>query len=283
MGQMAMGQAIAGAGQAQNQGWIDRSDIRANNAVAKANARAENLTRSGQNLLQTAANSLARFNQSRNNQELLKSGGEQVAALLTNAARADQAMLRQGFEGAIQHSEQMGMQAAMTAASGAGGTVIDDVNGASALRYARARGAAEDYRTTVIHDTVVKATAIMEQTQSSINNGVIFDNVDYRTSVAQTKAEPNLAAKVILGAADAVFGSSGKGPGGFGSSNDTLKVDENQTSAEVARLMRYEAAAAMNKQTSAEDTYGEALSSGSTFNVGDTQQVYSQYLSIGET
>lgn len=290
MGGMVIGQAIAGGAQAWNAAQIERSTIRANNAISRANAKAENLVRSGQNVLQAASNSFARFNQSRQNRELLKAGGEQIAAVLTNAARADRSMLEAGFEGAIQHSEQMGMQAAMAASTGAGGTVVDDVNAASALRYARARGSAEKYRNTVIYDSVVKASAIMEQTQSNLNNGIILDNMDYRRSVAQVQSEPNVAAKTILGAADAIFGSSGKGPGGFGSSND--KVDNpygsDQSAAETARLSRYEASAALQEQVQTEkaitDAYKEKLDEGSSnFNVDSGQQIYSQYLSIGST
>jgi hypothetical protein len=141
----------------------------------------------------------------------------------------------------------------------------------------------------VAHDAVIKASSIMEQTQSSLNNGIILDNIDYRHSVAQIQSEPNIAAKTILGAADAVFGSSGKGPGGFGSSNDKVAdpFGGDQSEAETKRLARYEAAASVNEQAQTEQQieqiYKDKLEEGSTFNTDSGQQIYSQYLSIGST
>lgn len=278
MGGMIIGKAIAGAGQAWNKGQLDRTAIRTGNAVRDANARASNRVRAGENALRAATGTLNRFQQSLQNRRALESGGEAVNAALVSAARQDRAMLATGFEASIQEAEAMGQAAAMAGFNGAAGSVVDDVDAATALRYSRAHFAAESYRGTVMHDAAVRASAIQQQTQSSLDNRLVFDNIDYGVDVAQHQAEPNILAQMVFSAADAVFGSSGDGPGGMRTTNETNAAPD-QSAAEDARLARYEAKAALSEQTAQEQAFkGEEAN---TFSVGDSQQVYSQYLSIG--
>lgn len=286
MGWAVIGKAIAGGAQAWNKGQLDRTAIRMGNAVRAANAAAENRVRAGQNALTASVNTLNRFQQSLSNKRALSAGGEAVNASLVNAARQDRAMLASGFESSIQEAEAMGQAAAMAGFNGAAGSVVDEVDAATALRYSRAEYAAERYRGTAMFDAAARASAIQQQTQSSLNNSLVFDNLDYGISVAQRQAEPNIAANVIFAAADAVFGSNAAGPGGIQTTNNT-----NESAAETSRLARQnaEAALARENETEAETArlYRQVQetpdNTSSTFSVGDTQQVYSKYLTIGGT
>lgn len=267
-------------------GSLNRAQIRAQNAVDAQTAVTGNAIRGSGNLLNARQNSLARFNQSLGNKRQLDAGADAIEAVLVNASRQDRDMLASGFESSLQEAEAMGAQAAASAFSGAGGTVVDDVNAATALRYARAGGRAARARDTVMFDAARKAEAIFSQTASGLHNGVMFDSIDYNTNVANYRAEPNLGAQVAMAIGDSLLGSSTAGA----VSNSTPGIT-NQSPAEDARLARYNAEAALQieNESSAETArlYRTAVetpdNTTSTFSIGSTQQVFSKYMSIGGT
>jgi hypothetical protein len=183
--------------------------IEAENIRERGLAAANNTNRRGQNILGAAVNSFSRYQQSLNNNTALTAAADQVEAALVNGVRQDQQLVAQSLEASIAQAEQLGVQAAVSAFSGAAGSVVDDVNAATALRYARASKDAAEFKDTALYDVGRRAGAIFAQTAGSLDTGLVFDNVDYGTSIPNIKKGPN----ALAAAAGAALGSLLNSPG----------------------------------------------------------------------
>lgn len=161
------------------------------NRVDAANVAAKNTERRGQNALSAAVSSNNRFVQSINNSRQLKAAGSAIEATYVNSLRQQDDLVAQGFEAAIGAAEQLGMAAASSAAFGAGSSVTDAVNVATALRSARAAQATEDSLDTFKYDTQRRAMSLMSQAVDGLDITNQFTNLDYGVNVAQPQRSPS--------------------------------------------------------------------------------------------
>lgn len=154
------------------------------NTVNEANAYASNLVRASNNQLKAARGSLARYNQSVNNQRVLENTGEAAAAATVNYRRARDSALNDDFENQLAFSEQAGAQAAAAALSGLTGGVADLVAGTTALRKARLQQRADEALKQGDADAAQRTKQIMQAGWDSLDSSEISEDIDYSIDVA---------------------------------------------------------------------------------------------------
>lgn len=195
---------FAQMGLAGLQGWLsgslNKANVNAANKVSRANAEAGNMVRASQNTLSAASTALARYRQSSNNNNQLDYAGEGVEAIMVNASRMEQQALTGSFEDSIRDAEQRGIAAASAGWSGAGGSVVDDVNVATSLRSLRAMRSAQDAGDIRMYDLSRKVAGVYEQVVGGLDQNAIYDNVDYNQSVAKQQYAPSPWVGAILSA-----------------------------------------------------------------------------------
>lgn len=161
----------------------------ANQRVSFANAAAGNKVRTARNAAQAAQNSLARWVQSVNNNRALDAGGQALEANSVNFRRASDAGVREDFLTSLQSAEQAGMSAAMAAAAGIDGQVVDMVNSSVALRDSIVQQQTADYRGMQSYDATRRAASIMQQTVGGLDSSLILDSFDTSIDVGQEFAK----------------------------------------------------------------------------------------------
>lgn len=181
------------------------------NMAARATARNSNRVRLGSNVLSAAIGDAQRAEQSRRNAATLEAGGLALEELAVNSARMQDDLLAQGIEASLQHAEALGAQAATAAAYGASGSVVDDVNVATSLRFARAARAAESVRDTAAYDSSRRAALIADQAISGTDVSNVFSRVDYGRDVAVQKQETNPWGAALIAVAGSLAKSAGAG------------------------------------------------------------------------
>lgn len=183
-----------------SQGILDRANVNASNTVNAANAYSNNLIRAANNKLGAARGSLARYNQSVNNNRTLENTGLQAEAAVVNYRRARDSEIQDDFETQLRFAEQAGAQAAATALSGLTGGVADVVNGTTALRKARLSQRALTARQQGDFDTQQRQSQILQAGWDSLDSSEITDNIDYSVDVATKKvASGNLFTQIFGG------------------------------------------------------------------------------------
>lgn len=118
-------------------GMEDQKMGKAAQGTAKSNARVANILRKAQNQLSGAQGSLARYMQSRQNQELLKAGGAALDATSTNILRLQEAATSGGLSRRIQAAEEAGSLYASRAAAGLRGGTSEMLRATQELRVAQ--------------------------------------------------------------------------------------------------------------------------------------------------
>lgn len=125
------------AGMALAKGMEDQKFAKAAKTTAKSNARVQNILRKAQNQLAGAEGSLARYMQSRQNQELLKAGGQALDATSTNILRLQESSITGGLSRRIQAAEEAGALYASRAAAGLRGGTSEMLRATQELRVAQ--------------------------------------------------------------------------------------------------------------------------------------------------
>lgn len=173
----------------------------AENTVNEANAFANNLVRSANNKLKGARGSLARYNQSVNNQRVLENAGNQAEAAAVNYRRMRDSAMNDSFEQQLQFAEQAGAQSAAAAFTGLRGGVADIVTSTTALRKARIEQRVSEATKQGDWDASQQQKHIMQAGWDSLDHSEISDDLDYSTDVAIRK-EPigNVFTQFIGGA-----------------------------------------------------------------------------------
>lgn len=179
---------IAGFAQGWIHGQATRALTEANNSIARQNAESSNKVRVATNAAVAAKNSVARFVQSLNNNRTLDAGGDAIEQNMVNFRRNADNMDKQGFSMQIRSAEQQGAAAAAQAFSGVDGSVVDMVNGSTALRDSMVRQHTEDVRGMMEYDVARRAGNIMTQMVGGLDNSLILDNLDYTKDVAKQEA-----------------------------------------------------------------------------------------------
>lgn len=118
-------------------GMEDQKGAKATQGTLKSNARVANILRKAQNQLAGAQGSLARYMQSRQNQELLKAGGAALDATSTNILRLQESAVTGGLSRRIQAAEEAGSLFASRAAAGLRGGTSEMLRATQELRVAQ--------------------------------------------------------------------------------------------------------------------------------------------------
>lgn len=181
-------------------GITARADIYARNQVNAANTYARNLVRGSTNELTSKRGSLARFNQSVNNQRTLQAAGSAQEAAIVNYRRARDSATKDSFEGQVKFAEQAGAQVAAAAHSGLTGGVADLVAATTSLRKSRIQQAVDQSLKQGDYDAAKRNRAILVAGWDSLDHSEITDQLDYGKDVATTSVYGgNLFSEMIKG------------------------------------------------------------------------------------
>lgn len=191
--------AVMGIGK----GILAEAEANAFNRVSEANAAASNLIRTANNKLKGARGSLARYNQSVNNQRVLENTGSAAEAAAINYRRARDSTINDDLESQIAFAEQAGAQAAASALSGLSGGVADIVAGTTALRKARIQQRTDEALKGMDYDAAQRNKQIMQAGWDSLDHSEITEDLDYSTNVAQVKRSGGNLLTDIFGGQDA--------------------------------------------------------------------------------
>lgn len=164
--------------------YLEEANARASNIVNEANAWSSNLVRGANNQLKAARGSLARYNQSVNNQRTLDNAGDARTAALVNYRRARDSATQDDFETQLRLSEQAGAQAAASALSGLSGGVADIVAGTTALRASRIQQRAFEATRQGDWDAEQMARNITLAGYDQMDHSEVSDEIDYSVDVA---------------------------------------------------------------------------------------------------
>lgn len=185
-----------------SQGILDKANVNASNTVNEANAYANNLIRAANNKLGAARGSLARYNQSVNNNRTLENAGLQAEAAAVNYRRARDSEIQDDFETQLRFAEQAGAQAAATALSGLTGGVADVVNSTTALRKARLSQRALVARQQGDFDAQQRQSQILQAGWDSLDSSEIIDGIDYSVDVATKRVSSGNFFTQVMGMQD---------------------------------------------------------------------------------
>lgn len=165
--------------------------------IAAANAYAENKIREGQNEVRASNNSLTATLRQISTERILTNASKQLEAMQLNRQRTQDAAGQGLFEADIRAAEQMGAQAAASAASGVGGSAINAASGAALLQQARLRQRLIDQAGQRDYDMVQQMTGVMSGAVAGINRMPLTGGIDYGQSTAGY--QPNNALGLIFG------------------------------------------------------------------------------------
>lgn len=251
---------IAGFAQGWIHGQATRALTEANNSIAKQNAESSNKVRVASNAAMAAKNTVARFVQSLNNNRTLDSGGDAIEQNMVNFRRGADNMDKQSFGQQIRSAEQQGMAAAAQAFSGVDGSVVDMVNGSTALRDSMVRQNTQDSKDMASYDVARRAGNIMTQMVGGLDNSLILDNLDYTKDVAKQEA--------IIGNFGYAMRGMAEHMGGGGAINSGYdKADANYTKETSSGSLAFR-----ERSSSAYDLadYGHDTKGGNVFGFKDT-------------
>lgn len=168
--------------------------------INKANADAANLVRGARNELVVAKGRVARANQAENNKRTLTQGGRTAEAAAINYRRVRDSSITEDFEGQIRMAEQAGAAIASQALAGVGGSVVDMVNGTTALRNARLQYAQKQRMKAADYDAAQAQTDIKRATIQSLDDSSIIDDLDYNVDLGlEVRRSGNLFTDIVGG------------------------------------------------------------------------------------
>lgn len=200
------------------------AEIDSANRISASNAKAGNIVRQAQNALKAAQGGLARWVQSVNNNRRLDAGAGALEANIVNYRRGRDALGREEFGQSIRRAEVAGGAAAQQAFAGVTGSVVDMVNGSTALRDSIVREDLKQRGEFLDFDAAHRAGTIMHQTVQGLDGSVILDSLDYNVEVAKSSPLLSKFRTALTGAfagaglGDAFAGEKdarGKQEGGF--------------------------------------------------------------------
>lgn len=204
--------SMAGAASASS---TANANAAAQSTINKANADAENILRPTRNELTQAKGRLARANQIESNRRTAQAGGRALEAAVSNANRAKDNAVKGSLEQQIGFAEQAGAAHAKQAFAGITGSVVDMVNGTTALRRARITQDVTDKVATMGFDAKNVALDIQRAMIENQDTSSIMDNLDYGFSVASSPQAKNGNFDILLAGASTFI--AGGGMGMFGS------------------------------------------------------------------
>jgi hypothetical protein len=190
------------------EGSVQKAQIEANNRLSAAFTDASNKVRGGQNAFAAARGALQRYVQSVNNNRTLDAGGTAMEANLVNARRQDDAVKESDFETQLRDAERTGAQAAAAAFAGMGGSdAADMVSLSTRLTQQRASAQATQYGDYRAFDTARRQGAIAHQMVGSLDNSLIFDQIDYTVNTATRNRAIDPGYMGLMAGVDSILGS----------------------------------------------------------------------------
>lgn len=174
--------------------------VKAQKIVDKANARAQNLLREGENEKRAAFNALANYTKSINNQRLMRAGGEQVTTLSENFNRLLDASTKGGLQQQIANSEELGRLSAQAAWSGVGGTTNEMIERTLRLRQSTQQHEREVASEQRGYEFNKQRTQIQRGMAEGLDYRYELAGMDYGINQAPFRAEPDLFMAALGGA-----------------------------------------------------------------------------------
>lgn len=168
--------------------------------LAKANAKAANIVREGQNDVRRSQTRLAATVRSINNTRIMEAAGKAHAGATTDALRTGDAISRAGFERSIQSAEARGRAATASAASGLGGAGIDAISQVAEMQLARRQEAAESRDEQVLGAATQRGDDIISSALMGLAQGPLTMGLDQRKNTVGSG--PNVAGLLIAGLMD---------------------------------------------------------------------------------
>jgi hypothetical protein len=205
---------------------VERATIKANNMLSQVNAESQNKVRQASNAAKAAQGSLDRWMQSVNNNRILEQGGNNMEASVVNYRRQVDANMYTRFSDQVSRAEQQGAAYAAQAASGVGGSVVDMVNGATAIRNSLIQQRTDDVLRMSGHDAAKAASGVMRHAIGSMNTSLLVDTFDTNINVSQRAVPPSYGPYVMGGIEMAVKAYFGIPPSGDEMSGDKGKALE---------------------------------------------------------
>lgn len=176
----------------------------------KANTDAANRIRDGSNQKAAAVGSMQASQQSINNNNKLRAGGEQMNAISTNTARAFDEISRGSIERQVRASEEMGSMYALSGAAGVGGSSMKMLQQTMQFRNDRAAQTVSTGIDQYNHDTAMQKAGIMSNTMSGLDNNLYTASLDYSINQAPIRTEQSQSPGVA--ALTGVLGQVSKDP-----------------------------------------------------------------------
>lgn len=177
--------------------YLAKAQVSAQNKVNEANVYARNLTRGANNELVAKRGSLARWQQSENNNRTLTQMGSSLEAAAVNYRRLRDEGMRGELEQQVGFAEQAGAQAAAAAFSGLVGGVSDMVAGTLALRRSRIEDAQVSREKAADFDAARQQSNILAAGISALDNSSIVDDLDYGIDVYSAQVAPSARGVVL--------------------------------------------------------------------------------------
>lgn len=177
--------------------YLAKAQVSAQNKVNEANVYARNLMRGANNELAAKRGSLARWQQSENNNRTLTQTGSALEAAAVNYRRLRDEGARGELEQQVGFAEQAGAQAAAAASSGLVGGVSDMVAGTLALRRSRIEDAQASREKAADFDAGRQQSNILAAGLSALDNSSIIDDLDYGIDVYSAQVAPSARGAVL--------------------------------------------------------------------------------------
>lgn len=208
------------AGMSMAQGMNAQADAKIQKATDKSNTRVRNIQRLANNKLAAAQGSLARYTQSRNNQQQLKAGGNQLNAITTNLIRTQEAGDYGRLSARINQAEENGALAAKAGALGMGGATVQMLNATVNLRQQMATQMSNSQEKQQVENLLIAKTDAIDSMILGLSNVQYNDEINMMEHQEQRINVPSTGmiaanAAMTFASAYAQFGGglSNAGPG----------------------------------------------------------------------
>lgn len=207
---------LDGALQASSQ----KKMIKAQAIVDKANAAAQNLAREGDNEKRAAANALANYTKSINNQRAMRAGGEQIEALGINFARLLDQSTKGNVQAQVAASEELGRLSAQAAWAGVGGSTNEMIERTLRLRQAGQQRERDEQLRQQTYGFQTAQSRALRGMGESLDYRYELAGMDYGVNQAPYRATPDVFSSALAGAdfsllRDALAGVKPPQPTGF--------------------------------------------------------------------
>ncbi|WYW04345.1 internal virion protein [Pseudomonas phage vB_PpuP-Kurepalu-1] len=168
-----------------------KKQVKANNIVVEANAKAQNTVTAATNELAAAQGSLARYRQSLANQTFLKNVAKEGEAIGKNLGRLQEQSINGGINTRLRAAEATGTIMAAASAAGVGGATVDILQQTVEAQAARQQEMDDRNLRAATSDASDKLTALTEQAFLGLNTTQYIDRVTQVKAVANTQKVPS--------------------------------------------------------------------------------------------